>query len=370
MRTLDSLKTVGILVAGTMGAGIFALPALFRASGWATGFVYLAALGALVASVHLLYWRVLEKTNGEHRLLGLVEKFLGKHYAILGFILIVVGLVLVLLIYLLLGERFLSFLVPGLGSASVYVFWACASLPMFFGIKKVAGGEAVVALAVAGIAALLLAQADSPFALFSGKAFVFENLALPFGPTLFAVSGWVSTQTMFGFWMAKRRPGSARSLIAGGTLAILLVYAVFIMGTTGLSAADSGGINLASWADALGRTTTTLLALLGLLAVFAAYTPIALEVKNTIRKDLGFSKALSFAAVLLAPLALFHAGLTNFIEVVGLVGGVFAAIQYVLLLAVARRALEPGPRGRMLIDLGTVVFALGGVYEIYHFLFA
>ncbi|MEK7608566.1 MAG: hypothetical protein AAB495_03220 [Patescibacteria group bacterium] len=370
MKAVDLGKTIGVLVAGTMGAGIFALPALFRVSGWATGFFYLFALGALVSSVHLLYWKVLEKTNGEHRLFGLVERFLGKNYAVFAFLLVVFGLALVLLIYLLLGEKFLSFLFPELNGVAIYAFWIAASVPLFFGIKKVAGGESLVALATGGIALFLFAKTQEPFAIFEGSAFSLKNIALPFGPILFAVSGWVSTQTMFNAWRANKRPGTPRFLIAAGTLTVLLIYSIFVMSTAQVAGGVSGGIDLPSWAGVFGKEITTIIALFGLLAVWAAYIPLALEIKSTMESDLRMSKAHSLLVALLTPLALFSLGLKNFLGIVGLVGGVFGAAQYILLLLVAKKALDKNTWQSALIGLGIAVFSLGGAYEIYHFLFA
>lgn len=370
MWSADFLKTAGILIAGTVGAGVFALPALFGESGWGTGLAYVVVTAILVAAVHLLYWRVLDSTRGEHRLLGLVEAFLGKRYALLGFLVIVVGLLFVLLIYLVLSERFLNFLLPGIGALGAYLFWALASAPLFLGIKKVAGGEAAVSVAICVIALILIFAAAEPLALFRGDAVVPSGIALPFGPTLFAFSGWTAIQTMYGFWSARRRPGSARALVTLGTSVVTLVYLIFVMGVFALDGARASGVDLGAWAETLGRGRTLLLALFGLIAIWAAYIPISLEVKNTIYRDLRFSKAASFGATLLVPPLLFFAGFTNFIRIVGLVGGVFAALQYLLLLAVAWRALPLRRFSRFFVIAAACVFTLGGVYEIYHFLSA
>ena len=77
MKTESFAGTTGILVATTIGAGIFALPYLFAQAGWLAGLVLLTALGALLFFTHWLYARAAFAADGEEHLAALASRTLG-----------------------------------------------------------------------------------------------------------------------------------------------------------------------------------------------------------------------------------------------------------------------------------------------------
>src|SRR5271170_2025604 len=88
------LKIAAILAAATIGDGIFALPYVFKESGWLLGLFYLALLTAIVVVAHVVYLKTLEQVDEQERLLGLTKKYLGNWGFAAGFFSIVAGLLL------------------------------------------------------------------------------------------------------------------------------------------------------------------------------------------------------------------------------------------------------------------------------------
>ena len=106
MGNKERWGSAGILAATTLGAGIFALPYIFKESGWLTGLFYLAALSGIVIFTHFLYWQTFAKVGEKKRLLGLTEKYLGNAAGLFAFVVIVAGLILTLVVYLILASHF------------------------------------------------------------------------------------------------------------------------------------------------------------------------------------------------------------------------------------------------------------------------
>ncbi len=68
--------------------------------------------------------------------------------------------------------------------------------------------------------------------------------------------------------------------------------------------------------------------------------------------------------MLLLPLAVVLAGFNNFLLVVGLAGGVFIGMEYLVIVAVARRALALTAAQKILLDAIAIVFLAAIIYEV------
>jgi hypothetical protein len=110
-----------------------------------------------------------------------------------------------------------------------------------------------------------------------------------------------------------------------------------------------------------------MLAILGLIAVGTVYLPISREIRNSLEKDLHWNKFLARGIVLFLPLAFVALGFNNFLAIVGLVGGVFVGLQYLLIISVGRRALVLGRVRKFFLDLVAAVFVIAAVYQVWTF---
>ncbi|MEK7137871.1 MAG: aromatic amino acid transport family protein [Patescibacteria group bacterium] len=360
----NSLKSIGLVVSATVGAGIFALPYVFYRVGWATSFFYLIGLSFLVASAHFIYWRVLKKLETKERLLGLVRRYLGRGSFELAFFAIIGGLILSLVAYLILGSHFLSLVFPSLGMwTGVIIFWVLSSLPLFLNPRRFVTAELLGGVAVIGLVAFIFSSAWPIDGALSLKAFDYKNLILPFGVILFALAGWTAVEPIFE--SEKKSGGENRGRFRDfsvGALGSALLYLMFVLAI--FASAEKIAPDTISGLGNWERWKLALLGIFGLFALWTSYLPIATEVKNLVEKDLKWKKSWGEALVIGAPIFLVAAGLNNFLSVVGLVGGVFLALQYLFIVMVGQKVLKFGFWGTVLAVGLDVVFASAAVYQV------
>lgn len=362
-----SFKEWGLLAATTIGAGIFSLPYVFIKGGWLTGLVYFGILSFIIIFSHQLYFLVLQKNHAEHRLLGLVEKNFGRRLFYFSFFGVVGGLLLALVVYLILGVSFMRLVFPALTQGgALTIFYLICSAPFVFKLRRLLGLEVGGGVLMIVIIVVVFLSAFPLKSVGAIPAVDLSNWYLPFGAILFSLAGWTAIEPIYEM-RKKQSPGAHSKLypLTLGTIVAVLVYLMFVaamLGSGGEITEDtlSGLQNWPFWK--LG-----LLGVLGLFAIWTSYLPIGLEVTNLLEKDLRWSRSVSLGLVLILPLALIAAGLDNFIEAVSLAGGVFLALQYVLILLVGRKALEFEGWRKLLINATVVVFCLAAAYEIYNF---
>lgn len=349
------------MAATTIGAGIFVLPYVFERGGWLAGLLYFLVLGFLVVFAHHLLSEVFLKVGEGRGLLGLIKEYLGGGFFYLSIMVFEVGLFLTLVIYLLLGSEFMMLLFPGAGSAVAFVwFWLIVSFPILLSLRRFVGLEAGATLLVTLIAAFVFAK---------GFPINIDRIGppvgdwfFPFGHVLFALAGWTAVYPLCE--ISKNRKNLIYSLILGTGVSVL-VYLAFVFGILGGAAkitpdAVSGLTNWPTW-------QIDLLAILGLLAVWTSYGPIGLEIRNALGKELRLTRTISFSAVIFLPPALILLGFNSFLETVGLVGGIFLAFQYSLIILISKKILGLAGWKGALSNLAILIFVLAVVYEIYYF---
>jgi len=369
MKKEGFFKIAGIVAAATVGDGVFALPFIFYQSGWLLSLFYFALLGAMVVSAHILYLKTLEKVGEKERLLGLVRIYLGEGGFWIGLMVIVLGLLLTLVAYLILGAQFIRLAIPGMPPLlPLIIFWIFISLPVFLSDRHVVDLE-LVGIACSSSVILLIFLTAWPNVTFSGIAAVnTQNLFLPFGAILFSLAGWTSIEPAYESRkkFGRDKGDGAWKALALGTVSAIALYAMFVAGILGSAAqiAPDTVSGLAGWPG----WKKEILTVLGLLTVATVYLPISREIKNALEHDLGWSKFASRSLILFAPLALIGLGFNNFLTVVGLVGGAFLSMQYLLIVFVGRHALSLSPVRKFFLDLIAAIFILAAVYEVYVFI--
>lgn len=366
MSAKNFLREAGVIAATTIGAGMFGLPYIFLKAGWIVGIFYLVVLSFVVAGSHVLYWRVLSRADEKRRLLGMARDFLGKFWYKFGLISILAGLVLALVIYLILGVHFIRLLWPSMNeSLGLLLFWLVSIAPLFFE-RRVVGLELAGVFFMAGIILLIFFSAPQFLPQIAVPAADFENFFLPFGVVLFSLAGWTAIEPLFAERPENDRARPPKKSFFAGTFATAALYIVFvaaIFGSTAVIAPDAIS-GLAFWpAWKLGA-----LGILGIFALWTSYMPIGLEIKNSLIKDLKWKPFWSLTLVVFLPPLLMLGGLSSFLKVIGLAGGVFLAMQYVLIVLVGRRVLGFGGAEKFFYNLVIGVFLLAAVYELYYFI--
>ncbi len=364
---LRVLKGGAVVMAATIGAGIFALPYVFAKAGIAVGFFYLSILSAIIIYAQILYWRSLDAVGEKKRLLGLAKDYLGKFGYVLGFATVVCGLILVLVIQLILGAKFLGLVFPVGRAPSLIVFWFLAILPLFFKEKRIIWLETLVVAFMAAIVFFILFSFGTLRAPQFFPMIDLKNIFLPFGAVLFALAGWTAIEPLYDSF---KSIGSNRRLvslwgIALGTVFVAVLYAVFVfIVLTSAPIVSSDTISgIAGWS----QNKTALLGILGILGLWVSYLPVTLEIKHALIYDLAWNKKLSGLAVIFLPVILVFSGLNNFIKAIGLAGGVFLGLEYLLIVLVGKKIIRPKGLEALVLNALSFVFVLAAVYEIYYF---
>jgi tyrosine-specific transport protein len=362
----SSWKIPALIVAATVGDGIFALPYIFSQAGWLLGVAYLAVLGAIIIATHAIYLKTLEHVGEKQRLLGLARKYFGEGGFWLGFVAIVAGLLMGFIIFLILGTQFLLLLIPALPYLSALaIVWVVIALPALLSNRRVVPLEIGSAIFVACLIIFVFLSSNAPAAVASIPAVSWPNFFLPFGVILFSLAGWTSIEPVYESMRIAEKKKIPWGLIIAGTAVAALLYLMFALGILGSApriTADTVS-GLAAWPT----WKKDLIALLGLSAIIACSMPISHEIRNALEKDLHWDSIASGLIVVSVPLVAVLLGFTNFLVIVSVAGAVFVGMQYFLMIAVGRRALSLSLTQKILLDIMAGIFVVAAVYQIASF---
>jgi amino acid permease len=366
------LTIAAIVAAATVGEGVFAIPYVIENSGWLVSLGYFVAIVAIVSVAHIVYLRTLSAVGEKERLLGLARKYFGGTGFWIGFLAIVVGLLLSFIAFLVLGSEFLRIIFPWLSaSASLGVFWLFLAFIIWRSEGRIASLETVGVSAVT-VAIFFIFFSGHPFsAITDVPAFVPRNFFLPFGVILFSLAGWTCVEPIYELVIGGRRAIAdepvfeAFWLFAAGTAFAGLLYWFFAGGVIGTT--PQVGIDMVASTAMWPAWRRDILAAVGLLAMSVVSLPIAREIRGAMEKDLRWHSSLSRALIIMIPLAAVLLGFNSFVEVVGLAGGLFIAVQYLLILSVGRRTLALARSEKLLLDIVAFVFLAAAVYEVWYF---
>lgn len=355
---------LGIIIAATIGAGLFTLPIIFKQAGWGTTTAYLVVFSGVLTYAHSLYWRTRVAEKTDLSLLGLVRKEFGPRTQKVAFLAIVGGLILTLVIYLILGAKFLGLLFP-LEGWPAFIFWILASLPLLFSIKRFAELENLGTVLKAGIIIIIFFAALNPGALFSTPSFEAGKAFLPFGAILFALAGWTAIEPAMAAAGEEKFGTKTKWLLVLGTVISATLYLFFVMSIFGSANSITPDTisGLAGWP--VWRRWAILA--LGIFATWTAYLSISLEAKNSLGKGSNWKDSSAVAAVVFGPLLLLWAGLDNLMGAIGLTGGLFLSVQYIFIILLAKKKLKLCGFEDFASAFLVAVFLVGALYEIYYF---
>lgn len=359
----------GLLASLIIGAGMFSLPYLFARSGWAIGFGLLGLLTILMTVAHLMYGGIVSETPGNHRFVGYAEIYLKRPGFYLASFVALLGILLTLTVYLVLSPSFMRLIFPSIAVRdAIFIFWALGTIPIFINIRRLAGLELVVTLIMVGIVASLAgyglffrSSASAPQAAISFEA-PLGSFFILFGPALFALAGRSAISSVKQYFATRKialsRMGRA---IVAGTVLPGVVYGLFVVGATRLS---SGAVSPDAVSGLLHLPSVLLLLIggLGFFAIWTSYVMLGLEFVSILGLDFKMGRALSALVALAAPLLLYLGGLSDFLALVGIAGGVFLALEYALVAEMWGRLRRSPFKARLL----ALVFALGAVSEVWH----
>ncbi len=359
----DLILPVGLLTSFIIGAGMFALPFIFYKAGILIGVFYLVGFTLILISLHLMYWEIIKNTKGDHRFMGYAKIYLGEFGFWLSFLVTIFAFLFILVIYIVLAPSFVRLVFPGVSQAlSIFIFWFLGSAAIFVGIRKIAGLVFFISLAMI-IAVFLIFIYGVSLPGFSLKSIPLYNPAfvlLPFGPVLFSLGGRAAISSVRDYFIKNRLKDTKVPLvIILGTIIPALVYLFFVLGVFGLSNgmvspdAVSGIKSLPLWMGVLG--------ILGFLSLWTSYVFLGLELKGIFDLDLKIGHWPSIFLVVVLPIAFYFLGFKDFIFLVGIAGGIFLAIEGMLVVWMWKKR----HRGFSFVPFVVPLLFVGMLYEVF-----
>ncbi|OGF79759.1 hypothetical protein A2926_00305 [Candidatus Giovannonibacteria bacterium RIFCSPLOWO2_01_FULL_44_40] len=364
---------MGVFGGMIIGSGMFALPYAVSVSGlWASliaaGFAFFA-----VMSIHLAYGEIVVNTEERHRLPGYVGAYLGKFAGNLNKAGQIIFFNATLLIYAVLGGVFLSTIFGSPPFWWTLIFFAASALILFF--ENIEGiGFLNFILTIPMVLAILIIS----FLAFKGGSVANIPLFGPdpffaFGIFVFALTGLSVIPDAYDIFrfrnVEEKQP--LKKIIALGTIIPIILYAIFIIGALMAVNGPVSQDTISSLEGVLGRRAVILGALVGFLAVFTSFLVLAYDLRQIYRLDAGISKLWAWILSAAVPTALFLLGLTDFIKIISIVGGVFIALDGFFVIFILRKIRKGGISGYKFLPFGPIhqallilLFAASIVYEI------
>lgn len=369
-RVLSSsfVRSLFFVIGGSIGAGMFGLPALFAQSGRVWGSILYWAVVGVVLLIHMAYAELQAQAGSKHDLAGIAKRSLGKWGWAIAMVVYPISVYGAVLVYLLLGAQFLAALSGMVGGPTSAFLWQ-SLLWIFFawgahnGVKGVAKFERpitvflVIGLVTATISAALsgsgpvMPHAESSF---SGAAFIgvvfFSAITLPLIAEVMAFDG---RKSIIG----------RRSLIIG-TLCVALLKWLFALSFMG--GALGGRIEVMGLMQALPVGLRWLLPLIGFLAISGAAVSVLDSLRRVYRDEFLFRPSHAWLLTVLPPLALVQVSHGALLPLMTFLGSFVAATNALLVCVAAlverTRLIGRLPRVMMYLAIGLCLFTIAHTF--------
>ncbi|MFH0805296.1 MAG: aromatic amino acid transport family protein, partial [Patescibacteria group bacterium] len=271
-----------------------------------------------------------------------------------------------------------SILVPILGGSStlyMYIFFALGALLIFFGVKSIAQVESVMLvffLIILGLIFYKGASIINPVHLF---VFDSKYLFFPYGAILFSLAGFSVIPEIREYLIEK--PKDLRKVIILATSLAALISFFFVFIILSITGSETTPEAIAGLKNHLSNGIVVLVLLFGVLATFTSFLTCGLTLKKIFWYDFKINKHISWALACFLPIFLFILGLTDFIKIISISGGVLLAISAILMIFIYLKAKTKGDLepvyslnlSNIFIYSLIVFFIIGAVAElIYSFL--
>lgn len=340
------LRAIATVSGFIIGAGIFGVPYIFSKSGLLAGLLELALIAGALVLAHLLYGEVILRTSGRHRLVGFAGRYLGNSGKVVASASNVLGAVGALLAYTILGGVFLWQLLGSVLPLSLFsfqlLFFGVMAVLVISGLKFVSRVEGVLTFLLFAVILGIVAWSAPHARVENLLGFDFKNIFLPFGVLMFALGGWAAVPEARD--ILEGEPSKLRGAIVWGTLAASGITAIFGASVLAVSGPKTTEAAIAGLVPELGYGVVVAGAIFGLLAISTSFAILGMNLKETFEYDFRWSRVSSAVIALGAPLAIFLSGARDFIKVINITGGVFGALDIVLIMLIYLAAKERGDR--------------------------
>ena len=349
------------LIGTAVGVGIFGLPFVFSQAGYLIGGLEMIGIALLSLLTFYLYSDLLAINKGHVRFVAVISNQLGafgRAMAALGFFGSLWG---AMLAYIIVGGQFAANVFRPLigGHDFVYqmVFWVVASGCMIGGTLFVRRLQSVlIPIFFIMIAALALFSLPHLHVEYLTKIDT-GNALLPFGALIFAFSGFSAVPE------AREALGRNKKLIRPamvlGVTFIGLLYALFCLAVVGMTGPFTSELAADGLRFAVGSWLSIFVSAIGLCTVFTAYISLGSATMNSLLYDFRGRFLSSWWLTVTIPLGLFLFGARDFIDVIGITGGLLGGLCGIVLLVAYERARMTAqlPKRALAIPQGLVALS-------------
>lgn len=336
-KTATMSEAVFMITGMTIGAGILGLPYAIAQAGLGVGLLLIAVLGTVMLALHLMIGEVATRSGENLQLPGLAEKYLGKlaKYA-LSVILIASGLA-TLLAYLI-GEGIsLATLFGGDPLTWSVIFWSVGSFLIWGGLHRVKKAEKIISFTVMSIIVLLSLWLLPKFDSAELLTFNQSGLLFPLGVILFALHA--SPAIGEAHALLPGAPRAFRRALILGTLLPIGLYILFTAAVVGAIGSEHlTEVATVAIGARFGSFVLVFANIFAILAMSTAFMGLGTALRETLEWDYHIPKAAAKFFVMAVPLLFLLLGVRSFVLILDVVGGVFIALEALIMAAVYIRA--------------------------------
>lgn len=369
--------SVATMVGSIVGIGLFGIPFVFQKSGFGIGMIFLLVLGGISVLTNLFYGEIILRTHERHQFVGYVHTYRGRiarWINLFNFWVAVFGSTTATLI---INGEFLSTALRIMGIA-ISPFWAStifvivAAIVVYSGLKTVSKLDFLM-MVLFFATVLLIGGVGAPHLQLVNFEFVADPVFwfLPFGVILFALQGIQGVPLVREVLVGKER--LLKKAIVFGTVIPVALYAIFTFIVVGISGEFTSPDTIEGLTGFLGTPVILIGSLFGFLTSSTIFLSTSTAFKESLWQDFKFKKTVGFLIVMIPAYLLFALGTLNFINIMGLVGGVAVGIDLILLIFVYAKAKHGGSRipeysirvPNWVLYCMMTLFALGAFYTLF-----
>lgn len=366
---------IATLVGSTVGVGLYGIPFAVQKATFGVGFLFFIFVGGMVLITNLLYGEVILRTHQRHQFVGYVRTYLGpwaKRINTFNFWIAVYGALTGIII---ISGDFLAVLFGSLLPFSPLIwstiFIVVASCMLAGGLKTIARFDflmmfvfGIVLVSISGIGSFHLNLSNFNFG-------ITRYWFLPFGVLLFAMNGITGIPLMREMLIGSE--GKMKKSIIVGTTIPLILFFIFTLVVVGVSGETVSPDAVSGLRGSLGAWIVVVGSLFGFMTSSTIFLNLGTALKESLHQDFHFNSKISWIFVSIVPYALFLSGVRNFIDVIGLVGGVAVSIDSIILIFIYVKARKKGKRmpeysfrvPNFVLYLLMLLFVFGALYTLF-----
>ena len=375
MLKSKSFKEGVALLCGTIiGSGYLILPFSFLKAGVLPNIFWLIFFTCCLIIVNLIYAEINLVTHNNHRLPGYADLYLGKIFKLLSRVIFILGILGGLIVYLILGSRFLILLASPIFKLSTnnatLIFWILSSIVVFLNFKfssKVNLYLTIFTVFIFFIVSIFcLINADfNNFKIIPTESFFF-----PYGLILYSLIGWlVIPEIIVLIQNNKEDQKIIKPIILVGTIIPMVVYFIFGLSVFLLSGANTSSDAFTSLINFLPQPLFVLAALMAFLEILNSYFSFGISAISTLKNDFGFKKQTAQILFLILPIAIFFIGFIDFVKIIAVLGASFESLNILMILLIYNKLKKTTKNQeeklisipKPLLIVLVVIFVVGGI---------